>query len=320
MRIFITGGSGFVGGHLIEALSARHEVLAMARSDRSAALVEGYGARAVRCSLEDVSAEHLAGVDVVIHAAAAVEEWGTADYFQRLNVEGTERVLAAARGAGARRFIQISTNAAVFEARDQLDVDEAAPYPSRWPFLYAETKAEAERRVLAANGPDLTALALRPCFIWGPRDNSVLPAVQEMAAQGRFMWLDGGRAEVSTTHVANLVAAVERALTHGEGGQTYFIADADTVSLREFLEGLAGSVGLALPTRSAPGALVRPAASAVEATWRLLGLSSTPPVTRMAAALMSTAMTVRTDKARAELGWSPVMARPEGLRQLSSAA
>ena len=322
MKIFLTGGSGFVGGHLIEALAAAgHEVLAMARSARAAAAVEGYGAaRAVRCSLEDVAAAHLDGAEVVIHAAAAVEEWGPLSRFEAINVQGTARVLRAAQAAGARRLVHLSTNAVLFQTRDMLGLTESDPYPDRWPFAYAQTKAEAEQLVLAADGQDgLETLALRPCFVWGPRDNGVLPAVRQMVAEGRFRWLDRGRAEVSTTHVDNLVAAVRLALEGGRSGQAYFVADADTLSLRAFLTGLAGSVGLSLPERSAPGALVRPAAAVVEGLWLLLGWRSSPPVTRMAAALMSTAMTVQTDRARAELGWAPVTTREDGLRALADA-
>ncbi len=71
-----------------------------------------------------------------------------------------------------------------------------------------------------------------------------------------------------------------------------------------------------LPRRSLPGALVRPLAIAAESAWGALGLSGPPPITRLTATLMSTAMTVRTDKARRELGWAPVVQRDEALSAL----
>jgi len=313
MKVFVTGGSGFVGGHVIERLSPRHEVRAMARSERSAATVRGYGAAPVTCDLDAVGPEHLAGVDAVVHCAAYVEEWGTRDDFWKGNVEGTSRMLDASRRAGVRRFVHIGTEAALFDGRDLVDVDEAYPYPARQRYLYSETKAEAERRVLGADGEGFTTISLRPRLVWGPRDTSVLPAVLRMAREGAWAWLDGGRHDTSTAHVANVALAVELALTAGRGGQAYFVADEGTRTMREFLGALAATQGVALPERSMPGALARPLASAVEATWRALGIRKAPPMTAFAIAMMSRTVTVKTDKARAELGYAPAVSVADGL-------
>lgn len=318
MRIFITGGSGFAGGHAIERLAQTHEVWAMARSDRSATKVAAYGARPVRCDLSTITEEQLAGVDVVVHAAAFVEEWGTRAQFWSANVDGTTRMLEAARGAGVSRFIHVGTEAALFDGRDLLDVDESHPYPERHRFLYPETKAEAERRVLAANGPELATLSIRPRFIWGPRDASVLPTLLEMNESGRFVWLDGGRAETSTTHVYNLVAAIERALSHGEGGRAYFVVDDDRGTYRAFLSGLTATQGVTLPERSLPGWLARGAARVIEGLWRVLGLKGTPPMTHYAIAMLSRTVTIDDRRARDELGYTPVIDWARGLAELKT--
>lgn len=319
MRVFITGGSGFIGGHVIEALAADHDVLALARSDRSAATVRGFGAKAVAGALEDVDAAMLAGVDAVVHVAAYVEEHGPEEAFWEANVIGTQRVLDAAKAAGVRSFVHISSNATVFTGRGQVDVDEDAPYVLDQVLPYCRTKAEAERRVLEAHGPSFRTVALRPCFVWGPRDTSVLPALERMVAEGSFAWIDGGRPRVSTTHVDNLVHAVQLALDgRGPGGSSYFVTDGDDVTMREFIGGVAEAVGLDLPGRSLPGGLVRSVAWGLESTWALFGWSGPPPITRMAATLMSSDMTVKTDRARAELGWAPVIDRATGLARLGA--
>lgn len=319
MKVFITGGSGFVGGHTIERLvAAGHTVHAMARSDRSAAIVEGYGATAVRCDLATLDARHLAGVDAVVHAAARVEDHGTRAQFWTANVEGTERVLAAARAAGVTRFVHIGTEAALFDGQPLVEVDETRPYPARQRYLYSETKAEAERRVLTADGDGFTAISLRPRFIWGPRDASVLPRIVEMAEAGQYMWVDGGRHRTSTCHVHNLTHAIERALTHGRGGEAYFIADDGVTTLRDFLTALAATRGVDLGTRSLPRGLARVAATLTEGIWALLRLKSAPPLTRYAIAMLSAEVTVQTDKARAELGYAPPISREAGLAALAT--
>jgi len=320
MRIFVTGASGFVGGHVAEALAKRFVVRAMARSERADAAVRALGAEPVRCDLATVRAEHLAGCDVVVHCAAFVEEWGTRAQFWEGNVEGTTRLLEAARAAGVSRFVHIGTEAALFDGSDLIDIDESRPYPATQPFLYGETKAEAERRVLAADAPGFATLSLRPRLVWGPRDATVLPAVLRAARAGSFAWIDGGARRTSTTHVDNLVAAVEAALTRGGGGRAYFVADDGVRSLREFLSALAATEGATLPARSVPGWLARAMAAVVEVTWRALGRSDAPPMTRFAASMLSAEVTVRTGRARAELGYVPVVSADAGLRALRDRA
>jgi nucleoside-diphosphate-sugar epimerase len=320
MRVFVSGGSGFVGGHLIEGLVGRgHEVHALARSARAAEAVEARGARAARGELGAVGAGLLRGADAVVHCAAFVEEWGTREQFWRANVEGTANLLAAAREAGVARFVHVGTEAALFAGRDLEGVDEAAPYPARHRYLYSETKAEAERRVLAASAPGFATISVRPRFVWGPRDTSVLPTILRMAEAGSFSWLDGGRARTSTTHVDNLVHALALALTRGEPGRAYFVADEGERTLREFLTALAQTQGVDLGARSVPAAVARPLARLVEGAWRLFGVKRAPPLTRFAIDMMSSTVTVRTDRARAELGYEPVIGVGEGLRRLAAA-
>lgn len=322
MRVFVTGGSGFVGGHLIEALVARgHAVFALARSEKAAATVRRYGAEAVSGDLGALPDGALRGVDAVVHAAAFVEEWGTRQQFWDANVDGTARMLDAARRSGVGRFVHVGTEAAVFAGRDLVDVDESTPYPVSHRYLYSETKAEAERRVLAASTDGFVTTSIRPRLVWGPRDTSVLPAVLRMAREGSFAWLDGGRAMTSTTHVDNLVDALATVLlTDVEPirGRAFFVADDGTRSVREFLTRLARTAGVELGAKSVPSFVARPLAHVLELVWRAAGAKKPPPMTRFAIDMMSSTVTVSTKRAVEAFGYAPVVSVDEGLARMSA--
>ena len=317
MQIFITGASGFIGGAIAKALSATQHVHGMSRSERNDEGLHAIGVKPVRCELGAVLPEHLAGCEVVIHCAAFVKQWGTREEFWNTNVEGTAQLLQAARQAGVKRFIHVGTEAALFYGQQMKDIDETYPYPAGTPFLYPETKAAAEQLVLSANAPGFETISLRPRFVWGPGDQTILPVVKKMVNAGMYMWIDQGRVRTSTTHIANFVHAVTLALTHGRGGEAYFITDDSTTTVREFLTALLKTQGLTMPNISIPSPLARGLGWMLEGVWKRLRLKSEPPLTHFAAAMASSECTIRIDKARAELGYTPVISREEGLTQLT---
>lgn len=318
MNIFITGASGFVGGAAAKAaISNGHSVKAMSRSVRSDAAIRALGAEPVRCDLDSIAAEHLAGCDAVIHCAAFVESWGPKDAWFDANVLGTQRTLDAAREAGCKRFIHIGTEAAIVHGQDIVDADENYPLAPDSPYPYCSTKAQAEQRVRAANVPgSFETIVLRPRFIWGPGDTTLLPTVEAMAKAGKWTWIDHGRAVTSTTHIDNLVHAIGLALTEGRGGEAYFILDDGSISMHAMITAMAGSKKLILPKKSISRGLADMLGGISESVWRLLGLKSEPPLTRHAAMVMSRTCTLSGAKAREQLGYTPVISREDGLDRL----
>ncbi len=321
MRVFVTGGSGFIGGHVIEHLVGQsHQVLALARSAASEAAVSRFGARPVPGDLGTVDPRMLTGVDAVVHAAAYVKSYGPRAAFEEANVEGTRRVVAAVQAAGVRRLVHVGTEAMLFRGQDLLGVDETVPPPRKHRYLYSETKARAEELVLRAQAPGLVALSLRPRLVWGPRDAAVLPELTHAVKTGAFAWLDGGRQRTSTAYVGNLAHAVGLALERGDHGNAYFIADAEEHRMRDFLTALAATAGLVLPGRSIPGAVARPLASAVESLWAWAAPTRKPPMVAFSVAMLSRSVTVKTDRARAVLGYAPQVSFEEGLRRTAAKA
>jgi nucleoside-diphosphate-sugar epimerase len=320
MDVFVTGGSGFLGQHVLRALhGAGYEVRALARSARSADLVRAAGAEPVTGDLSDPATLRagMAGCAAVVHAAAHTEQWGPRRDFERVNVAGTAAVLEAARAAGVGRVVHVSSEAVLADGRPLADVDETYPRPATVYGDYPATKARAEALALAANGAGLATVVVRPRLIWGPGDATVLPAVVAAAKAGRFAWIDGGRYQTSTCHVGNAAAGIVAAVQKGQAGEVYFLTDGPPVEFREFLTALAATAGVTLPDRSIPRPLAWAAATALEAAWRVLPLPGEPPLTRTFLALSAQRMTVDDAKARREMGYQPVVERAAGIDALS---
>jgi nucleoside-diphosphate-sugar epimerase len=318
MRIFVTGASGFVGGAAARHLVAKgHEVRAMSRSERSDATITSLGATPVRCDLEDVTAAHVGDAEAIIHCAAFVEQWGPVDAWKRFNIDGTARTLSAAVGAGAQRFIHISTESVLWHGQHLRGVDETYPRALNSPYPYSWTKARAEELVEKANTDAFQTIILRPRFIWGPGDTTLLPTIEHMTKTGQWMWINNGQAKTSTTHIANLVHAIELALTRGNGGQAYFILDDGVRTMKEMISSIAATRGIALPDKSVPSWLADALAGVMEGAWRAFNLKG-EPLTRFGAMIMSRDSILIDAKARREMGYAPVISVDDGLRQLKA--
>jgi nucleoside-diphosphate-sugar epimerase len=322
MKIFITGASGFVGGAFVRAHARDHDITAMSRSEKSDAVIRALGATPMRASLGAIRTEQLKGFDVVIHCAAYVEEWGPWSEYWKVNVDGTKELLVAAKGADVARFIHIGTEAALFHGQHMRNVDEHYPLSLDSPFPYSRTKAHAEKAVREANDEDagFRTIVLRPRFVWGEGDQTILPVMTEMVKKGQFAWIDGGKARTSTTNITNLVHAMNLALTKGRGGEAYFVLDGEPVVFREFASRMLKAVGVQPPLRDMPGWLVRSIAWVTETLWRTFGITSKPPLTRFTANIMSRDCILVDAKARSELDYSPVVTREDGLKALACAA
>ena len=320
---FVTGGSGFIGGRLIEKLVADGvRVRALARSDSSAGAVEQRGAEAVRGDLSDVDAitAGAQGTDTAYHLAANVEIWGPWEDFVRDNVTGTENVLAGTRAAGVSRFVHCGTEAALIAGEPLRSVDETAPLRPDSPAPYASTKARAEQAVRGANDAGFETVVIRPRFVWGAGDTTLLPSMVEMVKSGRFAWIGGGTQLTDITHVDNVVEGLRLGARKGRGGEAYFVTDGEPVVFREFVSALLETQDVKAPTRSIPTWVAGPLATACEGLWRTARLPGQPPLTRFAYWISSQECTIDIAKARRELDYRPVKQRAEGLAELRAAA
>ncbi len=316
---FVTGGSGFIGGKLVERLVGDGpRVRALARSDASAAAVEALGAEAVRGDLADVDSMRAGaeGCEHAYHLAAHLGQWGKREDFIAGNVTGTESALRACRDAGVRRFVHCGTEAALLAGEPRHEVDESAPLRPDSKALYPATKAMAEQRVRSASTDGFDALVMRPRLVWGAGDTTLLPEIVAAAKGGKFAWIGGGEHLTATTHVDNVVEGLILTAQKGRAGEAYFVTDGEPVVFREFVSELLETQGVEPPTRSVPAGLAGAVAASSESVWRLLRLGGEPPLTRLALWLSSQACTIDISKAREELGYEPVRTRVEGMAEL----
>src|SRR5947209_10042257 len=317
---FVTGGSGFVGGALIRRLVADGwTVRALARSDRSAAAVEAAGAEAARGDLDDVAAMRsgAAGAGVFHHAAAKVEDFGDPADFERATVQGTKNALAAARDAGVARFVHVGTEAALMAGQPLVNVDETAPLRPDSPAPYPWSKAKAEQAVRDANGNRLETVVVRPRFVWGKGDSTLLPEIVSMVKAGKFAWIGGGGQLTATTHIDNTVEGLVLAAAEGKPGGVYFVTDGEPVVFREFVSDLIRSQGVEPPTRTLPLGLARAVAAASESLWKVLRRNDRPPLTRFTVWVSALECTIDDTRARDELGYRPIKTRQQGLAEIA---
>ncbi len=320
---FVTGGSGFIGGKLIERLRADgHTVRGLSRSEPAAGRIRERGGEPVSGDLADVGALRAAadGCELAFHAAATLGDWGRREEFERGNVEGTANVLRACAESGVQRLVHVGTEAALLAGEPLVEVDETAPLRPDSPALYSSTKARAEQLVLDANREGFETVVIRPRFVWGRGDTTLLPTMVELVRSGRFAWIGGGRHRTSTTHVDNTVEGLVLGAARGAPGNVYFVTDGDPVEFRAFVTDLLATQGVSSPSRNVPASVAHALAVAGEAAWRVLPLPGQPPLTRFAYWVSSQECTIRIDKAREQLGYMPRRTIPDGLRELSAAA
>lgn len=299
----VTGGGGFLGGAIVNALRARDiQVLSASRNAHES--LDAKGVSTVRVDLGDPmdGADTLAlaledhAVDTVFHCAAKPGVWGPARAYEWANVDATSNVIRACRESGVGRLVFTSSPSAVFDGTSHRNAKNDVPYPTRYLAHYPRTKAAAERLVLEANGPGLATTALRPHLIFGPGDPNLVPRLIARSDAGRLRIVGSGDSEVSLTFVENgasahLVAAealCEAGHAADCAGQAYFVNDLEPVKLWEWINRILEGTGRPPVIRSIPAGVAYAAGALFEAGYGILRRSSEPPMTRFVAKQLST--------------------------------
>jgi 2-alkyl-3-oxoalkanoate reductase len=265
MNIFVTGGSGFVGGRVIQRLLADgHQVTAHARSDNSAKKIKALGVQTIIAPFNDVAALHkvLVNQDAVIHVAAHFELWGPWQDFQEGIIDATLNLHKAATDAGVKRFVYVSAAAVVGGNLPAL-VDEQIPYPTTFNAHYSRAKVVTEKELTKLPRSGMTTIILRPPFIWGG-EMPVLDTYVKAVKAGRVIWVDGGKHMLDSVHVDNLAHAITLALSKGTDKEIYFVTDDSPSSVKDFFSSLLATRGIKQSERSLPSALVSPHGNLVE--------------------------------------------------------
>jgi nucleoside-diphosphate-sugar epimerase len=328
MKILVTGGGGFLGQALCRGLVERgHDVLSFNRGDYPPLAALGVGQ--IRGDLADADAVRhaVAGVDAVFHNGAKAGAWGSYDSYHQANVVGTDNVIAACRQHGVRTLVYTSTPSVTHRAThpvEGLGADEV-PYGENFQAPYAATKTIAEQRVMAANGPDLATVALRPRLIWGPGDQQLVPRLAERARAGRLRFVGDGNNLVDTTYIDNAALAHFLALEHlapgaACAGKAYFISNGEPLPMRELLNKLLAAVGAPAVEKSISFKTAYRIGAVAERVWPLLRLRGEPPMTRFLAEQLCTPHWYSMEPARRDFGYVPQVSIDEGLTRLKASS
>jgi 2-alkyl-3-oxoalkanoate reductase len=310
MRILITGASGFVGTHVAEACLRRGwPIHLLARSASYLRHLENQpGVSVFRDELHDPAAVNraLADVEAVIHCAAKVGDWGPVADYRKANVESLRVLLTACKGMGLARFIHMSS-LGVYPARHHYGSDESTPLPRKHRDGYTQSKVESDRLALQFHRDfGVPVVALRPGFVYGPGDRTVMPRIIDNLRIGFVRYPGGGQQALNTIFVRNLVDAVFLALERENAvGQAYNLTDGEYVSKRRFIETIADTLDLSRPTRTPPLWFARMITWWYEKLYKMVGAKEAPAYNFARLKFMGLNLEFSIEKARTELGYRP---------------
>ncbi|HWY85171.1 MAG TPA: NAD-dependent epimerase/dehydratase family protein [Gemmataceae bacterium] len=310
MRYLITGATGFVGGHIAEACVRRGQtVRAIARPTSDVSLLEEIGATVLRGDLSDpqLVRQAVEDVDVIVHCAAKLGEWGPVEEFREVNVDCLRIFLDACKGHALTRFIHMSS-LGVYTARHHFGTDETEPLPIRHRDGYSQSKVEAEQLVFRYyHDFGIPVVVLRPGFIYGPRDHAVVADLIKNLRAGRVRYPGArGQRALNTIFIRNLIDAVFLAVDREQAvGQAYNLTDGEFVSKRRFIEAVADAMDLPRPTRTPPYWLGWIVTWLWEKCARLRGARQAPQFNFTRWKFIALNLDFSIEKAKLELGYLP---------------
>jgi nucleoside-diphosphate-sugar epimerase len=317
MAALVTGASGFVGSHVVEALQGQGvPVRALVRREATAQPLRDTG---IEIQVGDVCqpqvlADAVRGVDVVYHCAAAVGPAYSPREIHDISLAGARNLLAALLQNGSGRAV-ILTSVNVLGTRNLDPATEGMPC-RRSRDASADVKIEIEtltREYVERHGVDATIL--RPGLIYGPRDRHNVPQIVRALKRGKFAFI-GSRDNIAPiVYIDDVVEGILRAgRMPASRGRVYHITDGSRTSIGQFIDRLAEQIDCPAPRKVLPYAVPYLACVAFDALAGLRLYCGRPPITRASLRHLGTSRIFSIDKAHQELGYVPRVFYREGLR------
>jgi nucleoside-diphosphate-sugar epimerase len=320
VKVFVTGGTGFIGGAVVRQLRVRgDDVVALVRTPAKAAQLEELGCTLVAGDLGDEPAirSGMEGCDAVIHAAA-VYEVGIPERerkpMQEANVGGTERVLGAALEAGVGKVVYVSTVGIFGNTNGQI-VDESYEHQGEFLSEYEKTKWEAHQVAKRLIGEGLPCVIVQPGGVYGPGDTSSIGVMLDQFLSGKMPLIPFPDLGMCLTHVEDIAGGIILGLDKGKAGETYIISGPVT-TVREAIGVVAAETGKKAPKHALPTGLMKALTPIGPLVGKLMG--QPPNLRELIASADGVTFWANHDKATRELGYQP-RGLEEGLRDMLAA-
>lgn len=315
-KVFITGATGFVGTHLVNANLAKGNTVRafVLPNDSDVTNLQGKNIEIIYGDIrnyDDIKKGLTGDIDIVFHCAAFVSDWGKREIFEQVMINGTENVCRAANEANVKRFVKISTND-VFGLREDVVMDETFPL-TPWNEPYPDTKLIAEEIAWKFHKEkNLPVTMVYPCWIFGPGDKTFVPHLADAVLKKEMVFMRQN-AIVWPTYIENLIdllmliADDKRAIGNG-----YLVHDGEHTTLEEFTNSIAKEIGGKEVSMHIPYWLAYFAAILMEFFGKLFNKKDRPLLTTYTVKNLGSRLRFSIDKAKRELDWTPKISYKEG--------
>jgi nucleoside-diphosphate-sugar epimerase len=282
MKILVTGANGFIGSRTCQHLiSQHHEVIGLVRKNSNLSLLEGMNLKLSYGDITDPDSLKglFQGVDIVVHTAGAVIDWGPYAHFEKHNVSGTKNIAKEAEAAGVKRMVQISSVAVHgFGIKNAVETQQMI----KSEVAYSQSKIETESWLNEfAKQSAMEVVIVRPGNVFGPHDEKFIAPYLDLIRKGQFVFVNEGKSLTCPTYIENLVHGIELACFHPKAnGETFIITDGLEIEWKEFTDALHHELNIKPTKRSIPFIMVYFIAYLMELTYKVLRIETAPLLTR----------------------------------------
>lgn len=324
-RALVTGGGGFVGRYIVRQLLSRGvETYVVGRN--SYPEIEKLGAKCLVGDICDSSfmSRNFENIDTVFHVAALAGIWGNWTDYYKINVVGTQNVIATCKVNKVPTLIYTSTPSVVFNGDDIVNGDESLPYAQNFLCHYAKSKVMAEKMVLESNSESdsFSTCALRPHLVWGPGDPHLIPRLLERGRKKQLKKVGDCNNLVDISYVENvaeahILAALNLETTGTAAGQAYFISQGEPVKLWDWIDELFFEMKVDTIDSRIPFVTAYYAGAFLEGFHKLFLPHKEPRMTRFLAEQLAKSHCFSIDKAKKDFEYFPRISTREGMERLS---